>query len=38
VYYNVRVPRSFWKIIAFVHDETDKLCGDRYTMSQEEYS
>jgi endonuclease G len=33
----VRIPRSFWKVIAFIHDETRKLCATGYTMSQEDY-
>jgi endonuclease G len=33
----VRIPRSFWKVIAFVHDQTRKLCATGYTMSQESY-
>jgi endonuclease G len=33
----VRIPRSFWKVIAFIHDETRKLCATGYTMSQESY-
>jgi endonuclease G len=33
----VRIPRSFWKVIAFVHDETRKLCATGYTMSQEDF-
>jgi hypothetical protein len=28
---------TFWKIIAFIHDETKKLCATGYTMSQESY-
>ena len=26
----------FWKIIAFIHDETGKLCATGYEMSQED--
>ena len=26
---------TFWKVIAFVHDETGELCATGYTMSQE---
>jgi endonuclease G len=26
---------SFWKIIAFIHDRTGKLCATGYEMSQE---
>jgi endonuclease G len=33
----VRIPRSFWKVIAFIHDQTRKLCATGYTMSQESY-
>jgi endonuclease G len=37
VRFGVRVPRSFWKVIAFVHDETGELCATGYTMSQEDF-
>jgi endonuclease G len=37
VRFGVRVPRIFWKVIAFVHDETGKLCATGYTMSQDEF-
>jgi endonuclease G len=33
----VQIPRSFWKVIAFMHDGTGKLCATGYTMSQEDY-
>ena len=33
----VLIPRSFWKVIAFIHDETRKLCATGYTMSQEAF-
>jgi len=33
----VRIPRSFWKVIAFIHDGTRKLCATGYTMSQEDF-
>jgi endonuclease G len=33
----VRIPRSFWKVIAFIHDRTRKLCATGYTMSQEDF-
>ena len=33
----VSIPRSFWKVIAFVHDETGELCATGYTMSQEDF-
>ena len=37
VRYGVRIPRSFWKVIAFIHDRTGKLCATGYTMSQEDF-
>lgn len=36
VVYGVKVPRAFWKIIAFVHDETGELCATGYQMSQQQ--
>jgi endonuclease G, mitochondrial len=33
--YEVQIPRDFWKIIAFIHDKTGKLCATGYRMSQE---
>ena len=33
----VRIPRSFWKVIAFIHDRTGRLCATGYTMSQEAF-
>src|SRR5207253_6331579 len=33
--YGVRIPRAFWKIIAFIHDETRALCATGYEMNQE---
>ena len=35
--HGVPIPRSFWKVIAFVHDETGELCATGYTMSQEDF-
>lgn len=32
--YGVKIPRAFWKIIAFIHDETGELCATGYEMSQ----
>ncbi len=32
--YGVRIPLAFWKVIAFIHDETGKLCATGYEMSQ----
>ena len=33
----VQIPVEFFKIIAFVHDETGKLCATGYSVSQEDY-
>lgn len=35
--YGVKIPRSFWKVIAFIHDETRELSATGYTMSQEDF-
>jgi endonuclease G len=35
ILYGVRIPLKFWKIIAFIHDETGELCATGYEMSQE---
>jgi endonuclease G len=32
--YGVRIPVAFWKVIAFIHDETGKLCATGYEMTQ----
>ncbi len=37
VKYGVKIPVGFWKVIAFIHDETGKLCATGYTISQEDY-
>ena len=34
VLYGVKIPQSFWKVIAFIHDETGELCATGYEMSQ----
>ena len=34
VMYGVKIPRSFWKVIAFIHDDTGVLCATGYEMSQ----
>ena len=34
VRFGVKIPRTFWKVIAFIHDETDELSATGYTMSQ----
>jgi endonuclease G len=33
--YGVRIPLAFWKIIAFIHDETNELCATGYEMNQQ---
>ena len=35
VFYKVRCPVMFWKIIAFIHDDTGVLTATGYEMSQE---
>jgi len=37
VKYKVRIPVDFFKIIAFIHDDTGKLCATGYTLSQVDY-
>lgn len=37
VRYGVKVPVTFWKVIAFIHDDTGDLCATGYRMSQEDY-
>lgn len=34
--FGVRIPRKFWKVIAFIHDETRELCATGYEMSQDD--
>lgn len=34
--HGVLIPSRFWKVIAFIHDETNQLCATGYTMSQQE--
>lgn len=34
IYDGVQVPRAFWKVIAFIHDETGELCATGYEMDQ----
>jgi endonuclease G len=33
----VQVPRSFWKVIVFIHDDTGEVSATGYTMSQEDF-
>ena len=35
--FGVKIPITFWKVIAFVHDETGELCATGYTMSQKSF-
>lgn len=37
VEYGVKIPVEFWKVIAFINDDTDELCATGCTMSQENY-
>lgn len=37
VMYGIKIPTSFWKVIAFIHDETGELSATGYTMSQRSY-
>ncbi|MDB5581547.1 MAG: putative protease [Bradyrhizobium sp.] len=34
--YGVRIPLAFWKVIAFIHDETGQLSATGYEMNQAE--
>ncbi|MER2266121.1 DNA/RNA non-specific endonuclease [Methylobacterium oxalidis] len=34
--HGVRIPLAFWKIIAFIHDDTGELCATGYEMDQEQ--
>ena len=36
VSYGVKIPRSFWKVIAFLHDDTGKLTATGYWTSQDD--
>jgi len=36
-YDGVQVPRSFWKVIAFIHDDTGELSATGYEMSQADF-
>ncbi len=35
--YGIKIPITFWKVIAFIHDETGELCATGYTMSQKSF-
>jgi endonuclease G, mitochondrial len=34
VRYGVKIPRAFWKVIAFIHDKTERLSATGYSISQ----
>ena len=34
--YGVPIPLTFWKVIAFIHDDTGELCATGYEMNQEQ--
>jgi endonuclease G len=36
VRFGVKIPRSFWKVIAFIHDDTGELTTTGYVASQDE--
>jgi len=35
VRFGVQIPVNFWKMVAFIHDETGEPCATGYTLSQE---
>lgn len=35
--FGVKVPKQFWKVLAFVHDKTKKLTVTGYSISQEDF-
>jgi endonuclease G len=35
--FGVQIPIEFWKVIAFVHEQTGQLCATGYTMSQRDF-
>ncbi|MGI8783006.1 MAG: DNA/RNA non-specific endonuclease [Acidobacteriota bacterium] len=35
--FGIKIPRLFWKVIAFVHDETEKLSATGYSISQDKF-
>jgi len=37
VLFGVKIPVTFWKVLAFIHDETGKLSATGYSMSQEKF-
>ena len=37
VMFGIKVPRVFWKVIAFIHDQSGKLSATGYSISQEKF-
>lgn len=37
VRYGVKIPVTFWKVIAFIHDKTGKLSATGYSISQKDF-
>ncbi len=35
--FGVKIPVEFWKVIAFIHDETGSLCATGYCISQQSF-
>ncbi|MVT11864.1 DNA/RNA non-specific endonuclease [Chitinophaga tropicalis] len=35
--FGVKIPLAFWKVIAFIHDETGELCATGYSISQKSF-
>lgn len=35
--FGVQIPVEFWKVIAFIHDETGELCATGYSLSQSDF-
>ena len=35
--FGVQIPTTFWKVIAFEHDQTGELCATGYTMAQDDF-
>ena len=35
--FGVKIPITFWKVIAFIHDQTGKLSATGYTMTQKSF-
>ena len=37
IHFGIQIPLTFWKVIAFVHDETGELSATGYTIGREEF-